>query len=144
MPKVRRGPRKRDQDNGEGSAPGVWEGRLRLWVAINGHNALGPGKIRLLEAIANTRSLSEAAKQLRMSYRLAWKHLRILEERTGMAVVEPRRGGSQGGGTELTSEGMALLNAYHDFHREVEEHVDTACRRHFSRWSRSGPEGSKT
>ncbi len=47
----------------EDSAPGVWEGRLRLWLNVNGHNALGPGKVRLLDAIARTESLSAAAKQ---------------------------------------------------------------------------------
>ena len=92
-----------------------WEGRLRLWVAVNGHNALGPGKVRLLEAIARTSSLSAAAKDLRMSYRLAWQHLRVIEERTGLTVVEPQRGGPSGGGTDLTPEGRALLKAYDSF-----------------------------
>ena len=114
---------------------GAWEGRLRLWIDVNGRNALGPGKIRLLEAVAATRSLSAAAKKLRMSYRLAWKHLRILEERTGLTVGEPQRGGRHGGGTDLTPEGRALLEAYHNFRREVQEHLESACYRHFARWS---------
>jgi len=106
-----------------------------LWIDIGGHNALGPGKVRLLEAIAAGKSLSAAAKQLRMSYRLAWKHLRLIEQSTGMAVVERRRGGLDGGGTDLTAQGKALLEAYHDFRREVQEYVRCACGRHFARWS---------
>jgi molybdate transport system regulatory protein len=70
-----------------------------------------------------------------MSYRLAWKHLRLIEERTGITVVEPQRGGSTGGGTELTVAGKALLAAYHKFHAEVEEHMQSACDRHFARWA---------
>ena len=135
MAKVRPGPRKGHVADEGDVLPGVWEGRLRLWVVIDGLNALGPGKVRLLDAIAGTRSLSAAAKQLRMSYRAAWKHLRFIEDRTGITVVEPRRGGRAGGGTELTAEGKALLRAYHGFRQEVEEHVGSACRRHFARWS---------
>jgi molybdate transport system regulatory protein len=113
----------------------VWEGRLRLWIAIDGRNAIGPGKVRLLEAIAATKSLSEAAKQLRMSYRLAWKHLRAIEEHTNLTVVHPRRGGCDGGGTDLTPEGKALLEAYRNCRREVEEQTRDACRRYFAPWS---------
>ena len=136
MPRIQPGPRKGRSKTGRGSPPGAWEGRLRLWIDVGGYNALGPGKVRLLEAIAATRSLSGAARKLRMSYRLAWKHLRLLEEHTGLTVVEPQRGGRHGGGTDLTPEGRALLKAYHDFRREVEQHLDSACRRHFARWSK--------
>ena len=141
MPRIQPGPRKgRTETATARTPPSGWEARLRLWIDVNGRNALGPGKVRLLEAIATTRSLSAAATQLRMSYRLAWKHLKLIEEWTGLTVVEPQRGGRHGGGTDLTPEGRALLDAYHDFHREVEEHMESACRRHFARWSspRSG------
>lgn len=133
VPRVRPGPRKGQRTAQKDVTPGTWEGRLRLWIAINGRNALGPGKVRLLEAIAATKSLSAAAKQLRMSYRLAWKHLRLIEERTGIVIVEPRRGGPRGGGTDLTPQGKALLETYHRFRSEVEEHMQSACRRHFGR-----------
>ena len=135
MARVRTGPRRRQVREPGGSRRGVWEGRLRLWVAVRGLNALGPGKVRLLDSIARTKSLSTAAKELRMSYRAAWKHLRLVEERTGVVVVEPHRGGRSGGGTELTPEGKALLQTYHSFRAEIEAHVAEACLRHFARWS---------
>ena len=135
MARIQPGPRKKGERTEDEERAQSWEGRLRLWVAIDGHNALGPGKVRLLEAIAGTKSLSAAAKRLRMSYRLAWQHLRVVEDRTGLTVVEPQRGGRHGGGTNLTPEGRALLAAYHDFRREVEENMESACRRHFARWS---------
>jgi hypothetical protein len=98
VPRIQPGPRTGRRRTPDETGPGTWEGRLRLWVDIDGRNALGPGKIRLLEAIAASKSLSAAAKQLRMSYRLAWKHVRLIEEQTGIHVVEPRRGGPDGGG----------------------------------------------
>lgn len=139
MPLIQPGPRKGRTHSPDHPGPGTWEGRARLWVAIDGRNALGPGKIRLLKAIASKKSLAAAAKSLRMSYRLAWKHLRVIEERTGLTVVEPRRGGAQGGGTDLTPQGVALLEAYRAFHDEVDECVQAACGRHFARWSSPRP-----
>ena len=127
MPRIQPGPRKGRSKPGSDAPPGTWEGRLRLWIAIEGHNALGPGKVRLLETIASAKSLSAAAKHLRMSYRQAWKHLRFIEERTGLTVVEPQRGGPGGGGTGLTPQGRALLKAYRDFHDEVLEVVATSA-----------------
>ena len=95
--------------------------------------------MRLLEAIAVTKSLVAAAKRLRMSYRQAWKHLRLIEERTGVTVVEPRRGGPDGGGTDLTAEGRALLEAYRRFREDVDRHTHAACQRHFAQWLSQKP-----
>jgi molybdate transport system regulatory protein len=134
--RIQPGPRKGQAPIKDRAGPGVWQGRLRLWVDIGGRNALGPGKVRLLEAIADFKSLSAAAKQLRMSYRLAWKHVRLIEEQTGFAVVEPRRGGPEGGGMRLTAQGRALLEAYLNLRHEVEEHMLSAFHRHFAPWSR--------
>ena len=129
------GPRRPKSHDGNGeNVRGTWGARLRLWVAIDGRVVLGPGKLRLLDAIAATKSLSAAAERLHMSYRLAWKHLRVLEERTGLTVVEPQRGGSGGGGTALTEEGHALLEAYRRFQREVDERAADSFERHFARW----------
>jgi molybdate transport system regulatory protein len=135
MSRVRPGPRKERPVADSEAPPGTWRGRLRMWIDIKGRGSLGPGKLRLLDTIAATKSLSAAAKELRMSYRLAWEHLRLIEVRTGIAVVEPHRGGREGGGTELTSQGEALLQAYRDLRCEVEEHMEGAFRRHFARWS---------
>lgn len=138
MPRSRPGPRKRPHRDEEGVPPGTWQARLRLWIDIKGHGTLGPGKLRLLEAIAVTNSLSAAARELGMSYRLAWERLRLLEKNTGLTVVEPRRGGRSGGGTTLTPRGQALLEAYRDWRSEVEAQALDAFGRHFRHWSSPG------
>lgn len=138
MSKLQPGPRKRQPKAEDDAAAGVWRGRVRLWIDITGSGAVGPGKLRLLDAIATTKSLSAAAKKLRMSYRLAWKHLQLIEQRTGLTVVERQRGGRSGGGTELTPEGRALLKAYRNWRDETEEHMQAAFRRHFSSWQKPG------
>ena len=134
MAKVQPGPRKRAAGAEDDTSPGVWQGRLRMWINVSGRGAVGPGKLRLLDAIAARKSLSAAAKKLGMSYRLAWKHLQQIEEHTGLTVVERQRGGASGGGTELTPEGQALLKAYRDWRNETEEHAQAAVQRHFAEW----------
>ena len=49
-------------------------GDIRLTVRIDfgSDRALGPGKIRLLEAIGRTGSISQGGRALEMSYRRAW------------------------------------------------------------------------
>ena len=135
MSKSQPGPRRRQPRPDDDEVPGVWRGRLRLWIDVKGRGSLGPGKLRLLDAIGEANSLSAAAKTLRMSYRLAWQHVRLIEERTGIAVVEPRRGGRSGGGTELTPQGRALLEAYRKMRAELETRMQSAFHRHFAAWS---------
>jgi molybdate transport system regulatory protein len=134
MSKAQPGPRHRPARDDDAAPVGAWRGRLRLWVDIKGRGSLGPGKLRLLDAISSTKSLSAAARELKMSYRLAWQHVRLIEERTGITVVERHRGGRSGGGTELTAKGRALLKAYHGLRAEVEECLQSAFRRHFASW----------
>jgi molybdate transport system regulatory protein len=47
--------------------------KLTLRVDLGAGRALGPGKVRLLEAIDRTGSISEAGRELGMSYKRAWE-----------------------------------------------------------------------
>src|ERR1700677_2637379 len=46
--------------------------RISLRLGFAGDHALGPGKIRLLELIGETGSISAAGRAMKMSYRRAW------------------------------------------------------------------------
>src|SRR5690554_3608936 len=86
--------------------------QLRLRIYKDQLIAVGPGKIALLEAIAQTGSISAAARQLSMSYRRAW----LLVNDTNKALKKPAvvssEGGAQGGGTTLTPFGQLLIDHY--------------------------------
>jgi molybdate transport system regulatory protein len=73
---------------------------------------LGPGKIRLLEAIHSAGSLSGAARQLHISYRRAWDMLDSLNRNCPVLLVESAAGGVRGGGAKLTAQGIVLLERY--------------------------------
>ncbi|HVO44873.1 MAG TPA: hypothetical protein VMT29_00940 [Steroidobacteraceae bacterium] len=81
--------------------------------------ALGPGKIALLENIASTGSLSEAARRLKMSYRRAWLLLEDLNTSFQQSVARMSVGGRGGGGASLTQFGTELIHSY----RALEAHI---------------------
>ena len=81
--------------------------------------AVGPGKIALLEHIASSGSLSEAARKLKMSYRRAWLLLEDLNTSFQQPVAQMSVGGRGGGGASLTAFGTELVAAY----RALESHI---------------------
>lgn len=86
--------------------------RVRFRLDFSEHCALGPGKIELLTAIARTGSLSQAARDMSMSYRRAWLLMDSLNKGFTVPVVSASTGGSGGGGARLTALGEQLVDAY--------------------------------
>ena len=86
--------------------------RWKIWLEKDGAPVFGDGRARLLEAIADTGSLSAAARQLDIPYRTAWKHLNHMEQAYGTPLVERQAGGAAGGSCRLTPAGRRLLDGY--------------------------------
>ncbi|MDD5201230.1 MAG: LysR family transcriptional regulator [Terrimicrobiaceae bacterium] len=80
--------------------------------------AFGPGKADLLEQIRETGSLNQAARRLRMSYMKAWLLVRVMNACYKKPLVKASRGGSGGGGAELTSAGERVLSLYRTMERQ--------------------------
>lgn len=98
--------------------------RLTLRVDCDEVRWLGPGKIRLLELIAEHGSIAGAGRKMGMSYRRAWLLVDALTSSLGRPVVSARPGGVGGGGAQLTPDGIALIACY----RELEQQADQAAR----------------
>ena len=86
--------------------------RLTVRVDFGSDRALGPGKIRLLEAIAKTGSISQAGRSLDMSYRRAWLLVDDMNRCFREPVVTTQPGGARGGGAALTPFGLELIEKY--------------------------------
>ena len=97
--------------------------RFRLRVTVGETIAVGPGKIALLEAIRETRSLTAAAKSIGMSYRRAWILIDALNGSLKKPAVLSLQGGEHGGGSELTPAGVALVDLY----RKIEARAAAAA-----------------
>lgn len=85
---------------------------LSLRIDLPSGARIGPGKVRLLELVAETGSISAAGREMGMSYRRAWMLINSLNEAVGTPVVETRKGGSAGGGTILTGAGRRVIDCY--------------------------------
>lgn len=86
--------------------------QFRLRIYKGDSIAIGPGKVALLEAIAETGSISAAARQLGMSYRRAWVLIDETNRSLAAPAVNTSAGGAHGGGTALTDVGVELVTRY--------------------------------
>lgn len=98
--------------------------RVTLRVDFDRNNAIGPGKIALLEKMREYGSLSQAAKALDMSYRRAWQLLNSLNQSFREPLVVTAIGGSGGGGSTLTALGESMIATYRDFEEAVNARAD--------------------
>ena len=74
--------------------------------------ALGPGKIDLLEAIAETGSIRAAGSRFKMSYRRAWSLVAELNGMFKTPLVIAETGGRGGGGATLTPLGRKVVERF--------------------------------
>jgi molybdate transport system regulatory protein len=94
---------------------------IRPRIAFGSKFAVGPGKIDLLRAVAESGSISGAARTLRMTYKRAWLLIDSMNQGFGRPVVERSVGGKGGGGARLTARGEALLRHYDDIERACQK-----------------------
>src|SRR3984893_1663967 len=100
--------------------------RLTLRIDLGEERAIGPGKIRLLEAIRDTGSITQAGILLGMSYRRAWRLADDMNNCFREPVISAQTGGTHGGGAAPTAFGVRLIDQYRAI--EVEAHAATATR----------------
>lgn len=85
--------------------------RLRLRILFDGA-MLGPGKAELLEHIRDTGSIAAAGRRMGMSYKRAWSLVDEMNAAFATPLVASIRGGSGGGGAQLTEAGDRVLRLY--------------------------------
>ncbi|MFZ2392497.1 winged helix-turn-helix domain-containing protein [Rhodoferax sp.] len=86
---------------------------------------LGDKRIRLLEAIDKTGSISQAAKAVPFSYKAAWDAVDDMNNVAPEPLVNRSTGGRNGGGTELTAFARRLTA----FYRALEQASQLALER---------------
>lgn len=96
---------------------------LSIRVDLSPEDAIGPGKIRLLELIAETGSISAAGRAMDMSYRRAWLLLDELNRLFREPVATTAHGGRSGGGASLTPFGKRLVRGYRQMESDAHKAV---------------------
>jgi molybdate transport system regulatory protein len=102
--------------------------RLTVRIDFGSDRALGPGKIRLLETIEKTGSISKAGRALDMSYRRAWLLVDDLNHCFREPVVKTQPGGAQGGGAALTPFGREVIAKYRSVESRAAKAADAQLR----------------
>jgi molybdate transport system regulatory protein len=84
-----------------------------------GKVALGPGKVALLESLAEAGSIGEAAKRMGMSYMRAWSMVKTMKP-----LVSAARGGKGGGGAKLTDAGREAVRLYRRMEASAKQAIE--------------------
>ena len=88
-----------------------------LWIEGDGQRFFGPGPVELMEHIAETGSISQAARKMGMSDKKAWELINNLNSMTAQPLVITSTGGEKGGGSTISKEAKQMI-AYHRQLRE--------------------------
>ena len=96
----------------------------RLEVHTEQGSFLGDTRVRLLEAIAEHGSISQAAKHVPLSYKAAWDAVDAMNNLADQPLVARTTGGRAGGGTVLTEHGKRLVALYRAMEAEQQHALD--------------------
>ena len=92
---------------------------IRFRLDFDGFCSIGRGKVQLLEGIERSGSLSQAARDMDMSYRRAWLLLDSMNNSFDTPVAGTSAGGKNGGGAVLTEFGKELIAMYRQLEAEM-------------------------
>jgi molybdate transport system regulatory protein len=102
---------------------------LTLRVLGKSRPAIGPGKAELVERIAQTGSISAAAREMGMSYRRAWQLVEALNAACKEPVVVTAIGGKRGGGAEVTAFGRQLVRSFRSMENKASDAITSELQR---------------
>ena len=95
--------------------------QVRVSIVFESGARIGPGKIKLLESVRDTGSISAAARDMGMDYKRAWTLIDSMNRAFTEPVITTSPGGSRGGGTALTAFGEEVLERY----RRIQDKSET-------------------
>ena len=106
------------------SASKTYSIKSRIWICTENGTYLGEGRISLLKAIDKHGSISKAAKDMKMSYKKAWKLVDSMNSRGDQLLVIRKTGGSGGGGSELSEAGRKAIALFKELRNSNWKHLD--------------------
>lgn len=99
----------------------------KMWLETeDGEGILGDGKWQILRAVEEEGSLTAACQKLGLTYRRTWGDLKKIEQQLGFPLLNKSRGGREGGMSELSIQGKALVEAFDKFHKQVDDKIQFA------------------
>jgi molybdate transport system regulatory protein len=102
--------------------------RSKIWIEVDGEPVFGRGRRFLLEAIDSHGSINRAAQEVDISFRKAWGHIKAMEDRLGVKLIERQTGGKNGGGATLTDDARKFVKKYEALEKGIQQIVDKRFR----------------
>ncbi|NPB07783.1 MAG: LysR family transcriptional regulator [Aquificae bacterium] len=90
--------------------------KYKIWFEKDGQAVITDLKYKILKEIDRTKSVKKAAERLGISYKKALGHIKAMEERLKVRVVERKRGK----GATLTEAGKDLVEKYEEVQKLFE------------------------
>ena len=104
---------------------------FNLWIEHRGIVVLSEWRVKLLEAIDATGSISAAAGKMDVTYHRAWEKVHEMEEGLGAKLIDAQAGGAGGGGATLTAKGRELIKKFRSFDSGLADVIDRRFRSAF-------------
>jgi molybdate transport system regulatory protein len=102
--------------------------RCKIWLENDdGMPVIGEGRLRILQAVRRTGSISKASKALKQPFRNVWGKIKDAERQCGFRLVETTKSGSK-----LTSAGERLIFKYAELARSCSRSANDKFRRLFA------------
>jgi molybdate transport repressor ModE-like protein len=95
--------------------------RVKVWFEADGGYSFGFGLIAILQAVARTGSIKQAARDLGLSYRHVWGRIKEAEQKIGKALVVTHLGGQGGQRSELSGAASRLIDDFLALRRRMVE-----------------------
>jgi molybdate transport system regulatory protein len=102
--------------------------RCKVWLENDsGKPVMGEGRLRILNAVRVTGSISKAARKLNLPFRKVWAKIKDAERQAGFKIVETTKSGSR-----LTPEGEDFLLRFAQFQTSCQRSAHTKFRKQFA------------
>ena len=105
--------------------------RIWLYTENNNSKVFGKGPYDLLKAVNKYGSLTQAAKNLGISYTKAFTIIKEIEKSLGFKLLNKQVGGTGGGKSEITKEAMLLIEHYESFIEEANKELHNIYEKNF-------------
>ncbi|NMA17573.1 MAG: NTP transferase domain-containing protein [Clostridiaceae bacterium] len=93
-------------------------------ILARGKPFFGPGPATLLRLVDQCGNVRAACLRMKLSYSKGWQIINLLEKQLGVDVIARQPGGAEGGSSQLTDNGRALLRAYENLVAASQSHVN--------------------
>lgn len=92
---------------------------FRIWINAEDAHFIDSERVKLLEHVKNTGSITKGAKAIKMSYRHAWQMIDGMNKIADKPLVEKILGGKGGGGARVTERGEKAIKAYYKLEDKI-------------------------